>query len=346
MTTQRRSVIAVSALAAVMVVATACSWGGNDSGSGTQAGTAASGSNATTTADLTVAVPALGIDYNWDLLAAKELGYFQANGINVTLKNFAGPPETIAALASGSAQFAGGVASDQTIIAHNKGTHIAIVAGENAALDEVMVKPSITSWTQVKGTTFGSAAPTSGSTLLLKRALESQHLALTDVKLRPFGSTATRAAALFAGQVDGASLAQPFDFEAKAKGFTSLATIHDILGDYPFTVHVVNTDYASAHPDVVVNYLRAVVKAQAWLADPANRTHAAQILSKYSQAAQSLSEQTWDYVYKTTHGAAKEGAISDSALQPVLQSAKDESGDNSIQLGNVVDTSYLTKATS
>jgi ABC-type nitrate/sulfonate/bicarbonate transport system substrate-binding protein len=345
MTTHRRSVIAVSAVAAVMVVATACSSGGNASGSGTQAGTA-SGSNAKTTADLTVAIPALGIDYNWDLLAAKELGYFSANGINVTLKNFAGPPETIAALASGSAQFAGGVASDQTIIAHNKGTHIAIVAGEDAALDEVMVKPSITSWAQAKGKTFGSAAPTSGSTLLLQRALESQNLKLTDVKLRPFGSTATRAAALFAGQVDGASLAQPFDFEAKAKGFKSLATIHDILGDYPFTVHVVNTDYASAHPDVVVNYLRAVVKAQAWLADSANRTQAAQILSKYSQATLALSEQTWDYVYQTTHGAAQHGAISNSELQPVLQSAKNETGDNSIALGNVVNTSYLTKANS
>src|ERR1700760_4618207 len=104
MTTHRRSVIAVSALAAVLTVATACSSGGNDSGSSAGAGAgSASGSNATTTADLTVAVPALGIDYNWDLLAAKELGYFSANGINVTLKNFAGPPETIAALASGSA---------------------------------------------------------------------------------------------------------------------------------------------------------------------------------------------------------------------------------------------------
>lgn len=340
MTKHRRSVMAASALATVMVIATACSSGGSGSGGGGQAG---SGSG-TATADLTVAVPALGIDYNWDLLTAKEMGFFSANHVNVTLKNFSGPPETIAALASGSAQFAGGVATDQTIIAHNKGTPVAIVAGENYALDEVMVKPSIANWSQVKGKTFGSAAPNSGSTLLLQRALESQHLKLSDVRLRPFGSTADRAAALFAGQVDGASLAQPFDFQAKTKGMRSLATIHDILGNYPFTAHVVNTDYAKDHPDVVVNYLRAVVKAQAWLTDPANRTRAAQILSKYSQASAALSEQTWDYVYKTTKGAVRAGAISENDLRPVLQSAKEETGDDSLVLNGVVDTSFLNKA--
>lgn len=343
MTNHRRSVMAASAFATVLLVATACSSGGSSSGGGDQAGTG-SGSNSSQPVDITVAVPALGIDYNWDLLVAKEMGFFSANGINVSLKNFAGPPETIAALASGSAQFAGGVATDQTIIAHNKGTHVAIVAGENYALDEVMVKPSITNWSEVKGKTFGSAAPSSGSTLLLQRALESQGLKITDVKLRPFGSTADRAAALFAGQVDGASLAQPFDFQAKAKGMRSLATIHDILGNYPFTAHVVNTDYAKAHPDVVVNYLRAVVKAQSWLADPANRTRAAQILSKYSQASQALSEQTWDYVYKTAKGAVQGGAVSDAELQPVLQSAQDETGDKSLVLAGVVDRSYLSKA--
>jgi ABC-type nitrate/sulfonate/bicarbonate transport system substrate-binding protein len=332
--------MAATAFATVMVIATACSSGGSGSGGGDQAG----GGSGPSTADLTVAVPALGIDYNWDLLTAKEMGFFSANGINVTFKNFSGPPETIAALASGSAQFAGGVATDQTIIAHDKGTHLAIVAGENYALDEVMVKPSIASWSQVKGKTFGSAAPNSGSTLLLKRALESQGLTLSDVKLRPFGTTADRAAALLAGQVDGAALAQPFDFQAKAKGMRSLATIHDILGNYPFTAHVVNTDYAKDHPDVVVNYLRAVVKAQSWLADPANRTKAAQILSKYSEAATDLSEQTWDYVYQTTKGAVQDGAISEEDLKPVLQSAKEESGDNSLTLSGVLDTSYLDKA--
>ncbi|HEX5407126.1 MAG TPA: ABC transporter substrate-binding protein [Pseudonocardiaceae bacterium] len=343
MTNQRRSVIAAATFVAVIGVVTAC--GGSGSGGGAQAGAPAnSGSNAPKTVDLTVAIPALGIDYNWDITTAKEMGFFSDVGINATLKNFSGPPDTIAAVASGSAQFAGGVATDQTIIAHNKGTHVAIVAGENYALDEIMVKSSIESWSDVKGKTFGTAAPKSGSTLLLQRALESQGLALSDVKMRPFGTTGDRAAALLAGQVDGASLAQPFDFKAKAAGFTSLATMRDILGKYPFTAHVVNTDYASANPDVVVNYLRAIVKAQAWLADSANREKASQILSKYSEAELNLSEQTWDYVYKTAQGAVSGGAISDSDLAPVLTAAKQESGDNSLTLDGVVDTSYLNKA--
>lgn len=346
MSRRRRNVMALSLSAGLVVLVTAaCS--SASSTSAKSAGSGAAGSpRAASITNVTVAIPALGIDYNWDVLVAKEKGFFQQEGINASLLNFPGPPETIAALASGSAQFAAGVASDASIIAHDKGTNIAIIAGEDDALDELMVKPSITSWSQVKGLSFGSAAPSSGSTLLLQRALQAHGLTLSQVQLRPFGSTADRAAALIAGQVDGASLAQPFDFQAKTKGFRSLATINQILPNYPFTVHDVNTSYAATHPTVVVNYLKAVIKAQAWLADPANRVAAATILSKYSKAALSLSEETWDYVYKTTHGAVQNGAISDMTLQPVLKSAQEESNNTGLKLTGVLDLTYLNRAKS
>ena len=111
---------------------------------------------------------------------------------------------------------------------------------------------------------------------------------------------------------------------------------------------MVRREWARAHEEELVNFIRAVLEANAWLANRANRDEAAAIYRKYiPQANEQSSLKAWDALL----GGGKEGLQVDGKIDPegamnVLR-IRSEFGEPRKELkdpSKYIDESYYRKA--
>jgi len=57
-----------------------------------------------------------------------------------------------------------------------------------------------------------------------------------------------------------------------AAGFVSLGTVQEMIGPYQAAGYFVQRKWAGEHRELVASYLAAIVEAQRWLMDPANKS--------------------------------------------------------------------------
>jgi len=121
--------------------------------------------------------------------------------------------------------------------------------------------------------------------IFTRKMFASGGLKFEDVDFTYAGGTADRYAALKSGSVAAAILAPPFSFRAASEGYTVLGTLSDVMPSFPFVGWAATDAYTRAHPDVVIAFIKAQLRATRWLTDPANRTKVIDILVKRSNAS-------------------------------------------------------------
>src|SRR5206468_1893080 len=112
--------------------------------------------------------------------------------------------------------------------------------------------------------------------LIIQRALQTAGLRADDVEMVRMGETSTRYGALVAGQMDAATLIQPFTADAEKQGMHVLARGGDLL---QLPVGIIGTSQAhlAAEPDEVRHFLRVTMRNLAYLRDPANRAEVVEL---------------------------------------------------------------------
>ncbi|HEY7134655.1 MAG TPA: ABC transporter substrate-binding protein [Acidimicrobiia bacterium] len=213
------------------------------------------------------------------ILGVKEGIFARDLGADVTLKTatFDAGPEAVNALLSGGLD-ATYVGPNPAINAWQKshGTAIKIVSGEASGGAFLVVKPSITSPSQLKGRKL--ASPQLGNTqdVALRTWLRSQGYRTTttgggDVSVVP-QDNATTLQAFQAGAIDGAWVPEPWATRLVKEGGGHVLVDEATLwpnGRYVTTLLMVRTAFQKAHPDVVERLVQGQVDAdQALAADP------------------------------------------------------------------------------
>jgi ABC-type nitrate/sulfonate/bicarbonate transport system substrate-binding protein len=136
----------------------------------------------------------------------------------------------------------------------------------------------VTSAAELHGKIVAAAGPSGTSAGLTRKLAASLGLGPADYQLLSVGGSPERYAALLSGQVGAALLSQPFDLQAIRQGFQPLARSSDVVPDLAFTMFVTTRPWLQTHREVAVRFLRAVIRANGWLYDPANRAAAEDIL--------------------------------------------------------------------
>src|SRR5262249_53242154 len=131
---------------------------------------------------------------------------------------------------------------------------------------------------ELRGKIVAAAGPSGTSVGLTRKLAASLGLGPADYQLLNVGGSPERYAALLSGQVGAALMSQPFDLQAIRQGFQPLARSSDVVPDLAFTTFVTTRPWLGVHSEVAVRFLRAVIRANAWLYDPANRAAAEDIL--------------------------------------------------------------------
>lgn len=210
----------------------------------------------------------------WPLYIAAEQGWFADEGIEVT-QTFT--RNQLEGLIGGDLNIINDGADDG-LVAMERGLNILAVKGNENHPDEYLVaQPEITSLDQLVGGIFAVSGIPSTDAALAMEFLETKGINRDQVDFRNIGFSSARLAALEAKQVDAALLSTGKWLTARDLGFTTLGTPAD-FGEFPWNVVQVKSDWAEENKDALVGYLRSIVKAEAWLLDPANFEEAITIL--------------------------------------------------------------------
>jgi ABC-type nitrate/sulfonate/bicarbonate transport system substrate-binding protein len=227
------------------------------------------------------------------LWVASGMGFLKREGLDSEVTAIRGTAPTMQALVSDSIYVAL-AANDGAIGLVEKGMDIAMIAGGSKTTHMVMGTKKYKTYEDLCGATIGSSTLTSGTAFLLKRVLKTHGLEYPkDYTLISVGGSGPAFTALSSGNIDAAILAVPISFRAQEMGFNLIGKVTDVFPNYLLSSFSVRRQWAAAHRDAVVRFLKAVLQARRWLEE--NRKAGAEFLAKELEMKPKLAEQGLDY---------------------------------------------------
>jgi len=162
---------------------------------------------------LTIAVGGKNLLYYLPLTIAESLGYFKAEGLDLTIADFAGGSRALQAMIGGSADVVSG-AFEHTINMQVKGQRLRAFVLQGRAPQIVLgvnpkTMPNFKSVADLKGKKLGVTAPGSSTNVLANFVLAKAGLKPTDVAIIGVGAGSGAVAAMRSGQIDAISNLDP-----------------------------------------------------------------------------------------------------------------------------------------
>ena len=273
----RRVLLAVGA-AAVTALAAGCSSSAASSGS--------SGSSGSDPAPVTLRLGFLANITHASALVGLKEGFFAKNlGKNVTLKTsvFSSGTQETTALLAGQLD-AAYVGPNPAINAWQKsgGKAIKIISGAASGGAALVVKPSISSVSQLKGQKL--ATPSLGNTqdVALRYYLKQHGLTSTqtgggDVPITPISPNSNAVLEFKSGQIAGGWEPAPYDIQLQQDGGKVLVNEASLWpgGKFVTTNLVVAQSFLAAHPSVVTGLLKGQIEANNFIHQNAAAAEAA-----------------------------------------------------------------------
>ena len=162
---------------------------------------------------LTLAVGGKNLLYYLPLTIAEGQGYFKAEGLDITIADFAGGSRALQALVGGSADIVSG-AFEHTINMQVKGQRLRAFALQGRAPQIVLgvnpkTMPNFKSVAELKGKKLGVTAPGSSTNILANFVLAKAGLKPGDVAIIGVGTGTGAVGAMRTGPVSRAGAARP-----------------------------------------------------------------------------------------------------------------------------------------
>jgi ABC-type nitrate/sulfonate/bicarbonate transport system substrate-binding protein len=219
---------------------------------------------------------------NLPLYAAQAKGFFAKRGI--TVEPVRTPNSTVQreGLANGTFDIVQSSVDNAIDMIDVRHQDVVIVAGGSDSLNELMVRPELTTYDDLRGKTFVIDAPDSAYVFVLYRLLALKGLQRTDYHTLPIGACTERLAAMQQDPVNRAAALfnAPCDRLLERSGFKSWGRVTDVIGPYQGDGTFVMRKWANAHPDILVGYLEGLIEGYRWAANPANHEEAVNLLTE------------------------------------------------------------------
>jgi len=213
-----------------------------------------------------IAIPDLSIA-TLPLGATVAKGFFRAEGLDVELTQIGGQA-ALPALLNGEVGYLYGWGATSTGVVQGAPLRVLAILQDRPP-HVVVARAEIHTPAELRGQRLATSRPGGTDDQVLQRVLHAAGLQADDVQMVRLGETSLRAAALIAGQVDAAALAQPFTAAAEKEGFHVIARGADVL-QVPISIVATSQAHQAAAPDEVRRLLRGVARALPYLTDPAS----------------------------------------------------------------------------
>jgi len=279
-------------------------------------------------------------------------GYFEEEGIAFDLIAGQGSDKVTAALLSNSVDIA--LAGPETTLYVETGKSpekIRIIAGLTATDGSFLIGHDPATgdfdWASLKGKKILGWREGSSPAMFLRAALEKAGLNPDeDVEIITNVAIPARMGAFMSGVADYGTFFEPDVTTLEANGLYAQTNVGQAVGDIDYTVFIAREAYIAEHPEVVAGFVKAIAKAEAWIAE-APEADVAQVLQPYfpgvglDELAQSVLRHRAAGVWKTTPAVAPEAI---DALQDMLMYNGLLAVETKVAFENVVDPSFFAQS--
>lgn len=226
---------------------------------------------------VTIAVGGKNLFYYLPLTVAEQLGYFKAEGLDVSIVDFAGGSRALQAVVGGSADVVSG-AFEHTINMQFKGQSMRAFVLQGAAPQIVLginpkTMPNFKSIADLKGKKIGVTAPGSSTNVLANYVLAKAGLKPSDVSFVGVGASNGAVAAMRAGQIDAISNLDPVITLLQRSGDLKIVTDTRKMdeaeqvfgGPMPAGCLYAPTAFSDKNPQTAQALTNAMVRANKWI---------------------------------------------------------------------------------
>jgi len=226
---------------------------------------------------LTIAVGGKNLLYYLPLTIAESLGYFKAEGLEVTIVDFAGGSQALRAVVGGSADVVSG-AFEHTLTMQVKGQRMRAFVLQGRAPQIVLgvnpkTLPAFKSVADLKGKKIGVTAPGSSTNVMANFVLAKAGLKPSDVSIIGVGAGSGAVAAMRSGQIDAISNLDPVVTLLQRSGDLKIVSDTRLLaesekvfgGPMPAACLYAPQAFIDKHPGTTQALANAIVRADKWI---------------------------------------------------------------------------------
>ena len=226
---------------------------------------------------LTLAVGGKNLLYYLPLTIAEQRGYFKAEGLDLTIVDFAGGSQALRAVVGGSADVVSG-AFEHTVNMQHKGQRLRAFVLQGRAPQIVLginprTMPGFKSLADLKGKKIGVTAPGSSTNVMVNFALAKVGLKPSDVSIVGVGAGNGAVAAMRSGQIDALSNLDPVITLLQRSGDLKIISDTRVLaeadkvfgGPMPAACLYAPQAFIDKHPATVQALTNAIVRADKWI---------------------------------------------------------------------------------
>ena len=257
----------------------------------------------------------------WNIDVAIDKGFLRDEGFQPEGTPFQNSPQAVQLLVSKSVHVAV-IQPEALMDADLKGAGLVAVIQTETRPDWLLVVPANSAgWSDIKGKSVGFSSLKVNEVWLTEKLLAAHGLGKGDWDALQVGITPLKVAALSKGSIAASPLFQPGAQQALKQGLKAVAR-YDELGDCPPSLIVVGKAWA-AENNHGARLVRALGRAHSWLYDPANRSEAETILTKYTKVDADIAHAVYEILFITDKIYTRDGAIDMKGLKNALQLVAD-----------------------
>jgi NitT/TauT family transport system substrate-binding protein len=225
----------------------------------------------------TIAVGGKNLLYYLPLTIAEQRGYFKAEGLDVSIVDFAGGARALQAVVGGSADVVSG-AFEHTVNMQHKGQRMRAFALQGRAPQIVLgINPKTMAGyktpADLKGKKIGVTAPGSSTNVMVNFFLAKAGLKPADVSIIGVGASQGAVAAMRSGQIDAMSNLDPVITLLQRSGDLKVISDTRILaesekvfgGPMPAACLYAPQAFVDKNPATVQALTNAIVRADKWI---------------------------------------------------------------------------------
>lgn len=248
--------------------------------------------------------------------AATDRGFFAQEGIHGEVVLIGSTDTLIQTLIAGQLNVAI-VDPSAAINAVERGATVKIIGGTVPVAAYTLVTcPKYKSIKDLKGTTIGVVSLVSGSTIFLREMLKAEGLELQrDYAIIQNGPTTQRLASLKNCSTSATMLLGGDLPRARELGFPEVARLADYVPNLQFHSLIVDSRWAEPNSQLVVRYLKAMVRAMQWA--HANHDQAAELVSKRTGIPLKYTRATVEE-YLSQGIISRDGSVNRDGLQRLI----------------------------
>lgn len=283
---------------------------------------------------------------NLPLYVAVEKGLFARRGLEVQIQVTPNSQAQRDGLVNGKFEIAQAGVDNALALIDVAKKDVVIVSGGSSGLNELVVRPEIKSYEDIRGKTVVVDAPNTAFALLLYKMLDLKGIKKGEYGVYPAGACSFRLAAM---RVDvnkvAAMMNPPCSTFAKKDGYVSFGMSTDVIGPYLADGHWVMRSWAKANADTLVKYLQTIIESYRWGVNPANRHEVVAIMAKHLKIDDATAAQAVELEVGPNGGLAKDANFDMVGFKNTLKlRAELEGGDPNADPNRYIDLSYYKRA--